>query len=134
MTKAELTQHSNEIEVQEKVGNVVVVKRKEQSDKGKKKGPQAKLGVDEEGGTEDLDTNVDQNGAGPLKRRKVTTSTAMLAAKTKATKKVAGKSKTTKGKGRDTGKAVASVQTQLPLSHGFNVVIDASSDSKSEGL
>lgn len=135
MTKAELTRHSKEMEMRESAGEVVVVKRKERSDKGKKKGPRAKLGADEEGGSEDLDTDVDQNGAGPSKRRKVAASTATPAAKSKATKKkAAGKSKTAKGKGRDTGKTVGPVQTQLPPSHGFNSVVNASSDSGGEGL
>ena len=135
MTRAELTRHSKEMETRETAGEEVVVKRKERSDKGKKKGPRAKLGVDEEGGSEDLDAAVDQNGAGPSKRRKVAASTATVAAKTKVTKKKAtGKSKTAKGKGRVTGKAVAPVQTQLPPGHGFDVAIDTSSESEGEGL
>src|SRR5277367_329650 len=121
------------MEMREAAGEVVVVKRKKRSDKGKKKGPRAKLGVDEEGGSEDMDTAVDENGAGPSKRRKVAASTAMVAAKTKVTKrKATGKSKTAKGKGRVTGRAVAPVQTQLPPGHGFNIAIDTSSDSESE--
>ena len=136
LTRAELTKHSEEMEMREAAGEVVVVKRKERSDKGKKKGPRAKLGVDRAAvkiWTALFMTH--ENGAGPSKRRKVAASTTTVAAKTKVTKrKATGKSKTAKGKGRVTGRAVAPVQTQLPPGHGFNVAIDTSSDSESEGF
>ena len=98
MTKLEVSKHAAELVRREAAGDIVGKKRKERSDKGIRKGPKARPGVESDDNSSDAENH--NQVAGPSKKRKTKTKPKQTSTQTAASK----------------GKGKAKVSSQLPSS------------------